>query len=259
MNADDDISSITVDEETHFPQPLRYPEGGVFDVIGSIPAYVQLMTLEELGFLYLLECCQDISREAVYRLGCQRGLDAERIAEVADFFFMRNRRRTGLAVGDPVSVDEGDHERPVARKTSRRAASTKTSLGGHETEVGRLPVKGSDVPLLVKLDFLQMLERAYPQVNVQLEIERASVWLRTHPDRMKTARGMGRFLNTWMQNASREAAVRSAVTHVERKSSSPFGVTDSSREVTPASDNDGGSGATDNFDAALDVLFSEES
>lgn len=243
---------ILTDEEAHISEPLRYPEGGAFDVAGVIPAYVQLMTLEELGFLYLLECCQDISREAVFRLGAQRGLDLEKVTEISDFFFMHNRRRTGLQ--DVVAGNEEANRKPS--KTQRRATSAKTMcLGEHEEEVGRLPVKGADERLSVRLDFLQKLESAYPEVDIRLEIERAGVWLLTHPDRMKTARGMGRFLNSWMQNASREKAVRSAVTRSEQKSSSPFGVKDSSPESRTTSDEASASGMESDFDAALDVLF----
>jgi len=50
-------------------------------------------------------------------------------------------------------------------------------------------------------DLLRLLSGAYPRLNVLGELEKARAWLTVNPSRRKTARGMPRFLKTWMARA----------------------------------------------------------
>ncbi len=42
---------------------------------------------------------------------------------------------------------------------------------------------------------------AYPKLDVGQELDRAKAWLLSNPGRMKTSRGMGRFVGNWMSTA----------------------------------------------------------
>lgn len=42
---------------------------------------------------------------------------------------------------------------------------------------------------------------AYPKLDIAQELDRAKAWLLANPSRMKTARGMGRFVSNWMSTA----------------------------------------------------------
>lgn len=59
--------------------------------------------------------------------------------------------------------------------------------------------KGPDTWTLPLAD-LEEFRRAYP-VDIEAEMRKAAVWLRSNPQRRKTARGMMRFLNSWLEKA----------------------------------------------------------
>ena len=53
----------------------------------------------------------------------------------------------------------------------------------------------------MKSDLLATLTRAHPGKDVPGELDRAAAWLACNPTKGKTAKGMPRFLNGWLQRA----------------------------------------------------------
>ena len=49
------------------------------------------------------------------------------------------------------------------------------------------------------------LKATYRSADVDYELEKAYLWLKVNPERLKTARGMPRFLNTWLGRADERA------------------------------------------------------
>ena len=60
---------------------------------------------------------------------------------------------------------------------------------------------GRPWPVTVKFDAI--LSQAYPEVNLLGEYRKAVAWLAANPSKRKTSRGMKRFLNHWMNSASK--------------------------------------------------------
>jgi len=50
-------------------------------------------------------------------------------------------------------------------------------------------------------------ERLYPGLDVRCELRKALAWIRASPDRMKTAKGMPRFIVNWLNRATERPAV----------------------------------------------------
>lgn len=44
--------------------------------------------------------------------------------------------------------------------------------------------------------------KAYPGLDLELELDKARLWLESNPSRRKTQRGMPRFLTNWLSKAS---------------------------------------------------------
>lgn len=59
------------------------------------------------------------------------------------------------------------------------------------------PVKGGGWWLLLEEEF-QQLQESFPQVAVALELRAAYAWVSANTNRRKTARGMPRFLTSWL-------------------------------------------------------------
>ena len=50
-------------------------------------------------------------------------------------------------------------------------------------------------------DEITRLKAAYPNVDVCVELQRMSLWLDNNPTRRKTAKGINRFIQTWLSRA----------------------------------------------------------
>lgn len=78
--------------------------------------------------------------------------------------------------------------------------------GDHDVERDvfiEIPLRGGDVYKLT-YDELKEYKELYPRLNVELQIRRASKWCENNPTRRKTAKGIGRFLGSWMNRAKPE-------------------------------------------------------
>ena len=64
----------------------------------------------------------------------------------------------------------------------------------------------SNYTLQVPAPILEAWKTAYPAVNVEDEIHRASSWLATNPTR-RPKRDFGRFMNGWLNRASADRRV----------------------------------------------------
>lgn len=59
-------------------------------------------------------------------------------------------------------------------------------------------------------DEIARLKAAYPNVDVCVELQRMSLWLDNNPTRRKTAKGINRFIQTWLARAQSSAPKVSA-------------------------------------------------
>ena len=237
-------------EENQVPV-LRYPEGSAFEAEGLLPAYTGLMSLEELGLLYLLEHCRAISREAAYRLAAARGIERGDAQEIIDFYFMRHgasieRSATVIAL-HPAAEDIKGKAAPArkAASSARPRIADTLRLGDADEEVATLPIKDAEGKCLsVRADYLARLEQAFPGIDIQLELSRASVWLDANPGKRKTARGLPRFINGWLTSCAQRKSILQAVSGAEKEHKSGFGVTTApaAAHVAPSDPQDDGLG-----------------
>lgn len=65
--------------------------------------------------------------------------------------------------------------------------------------VAFIPLPGDQGEFPVSRRLVEELQRAYPGVDVPGELNRARTWSLTNPTKRKTARGVPRFLNAWME------------------------------------------------------------
>ena len=68
------------------------------------------------------------------------------------------------------------------------------------------PVKGGEHPWPLTAEALAPLIDAYPTLDVSAECLQAKAWLEANPQRLKTARGLPRFLNAWLSRSQRTRA-----------------------------------------------------
>ena len=78
--------------------------------------------------------------------------------------------------------------------TSRAKASTLTPFD--------FPVKNSDVDWNLPQELVDKLTSTFPRVNVEAELKKIDSWLFSNPSKIKTTKGMPRFLNNWFSNAN---------------------------------------------------------
>ena len=76
-------------------------------------------------------------------------------------------------------------------------------LLGKGEVVETLPIKGGSCK--VCQSFVMEIEPCYPNVDIINTLREVKGWLITHPDRLKTYKGMGRCLNTWFKNEQAKA------------------------------------------------------
>ena len=79
-------------------------------------------------------------------------------------------------------------------------------LLGKGEVVETLPIKGGSCK--VCQSFVLEMEPCYPNVDITKTIREVKGWLITHPDRLKTHKGMARCLNTWFKNEQQNSDER---------------------------------------------------
>jgi hypothetical protein len=82
------------------------------------------------------------------------------------------------------------------------------SQSGHESAEDQIvclqfPVKGNDSGLWdFKASHKSSLEDSFPDIDIMGEAKKARGWLEANPERRKTARGMPRFLFSWIERSN---------------------------------------------------------
>lgn len=98
----------------------------------------------------------------------------------------------------PEPVPEPEPEPETKAKTST-AASAAPALDRSGTPILLPMVNGKDWPVIVE-DCLAW-SKAYPGVEVDVELLKAREWLLSHPQNRKTPRGMRKFVTGWLGRA----------------------------------------------------------
>jgi uncharacterized protein YdaU (DUF1376 family) len=70
-----------------------------------------------------------------------------------------------------------------------------------DPEVLEVPVEGNNPPWPVRQSYVAAWEKTFPHLDVVGELRRAVQWLLDNPERGKTAKGMRRYLGSWLQRA----------------------------------------------------------
>ena len=70
-----------------------------------------------------------------------------------------------------------------------------------EPPVEFIPLPGVQGEFPVSQVLADELQRAFPGVNIRAELAKARAWCVTNPTKRKTAKGVPRFLNGWMERA----------------------------------------------------------
>ncbi len=86
----------------------------------------------------------------------------------------------------------------------RKVVGTMPTLGGGEWGVTQVLLDGWTA--------------AYPGIDVKAELRKAKAWLLSNPTNAKTARGMGRFCNGWLERAQNAVGRNGTGPPVERES-----------------------------------------
>lgn len=99
-----------------------------------------------------------------------------------------NSKRT--ASEQQVNTDNNDNNEDNDNKLLAQPDKSASLVGQLQTNTGELfPVYQDDI---------DMWSSTYPAVNVIAEMKRIHAWLDANPTKRKTARGMKRFVNSWL-------------------------------------------------------------
>jgi len=111
-----------------------------------------------------------------------------------------------LAKGMPNQEQEQEQEQEQDLNTicaERLSASTPEPPEDipEEPPVEFIPLPGVQGEFPVSQVLADELQRAFPGVNIRAELAKARAWCVTNPTKRKTAKGVPRFLNGWMERA----------------------------------------------------------
>lgn len=214
-----------------------------------MPAYLSIFSLDELGMLYMLERMPQVTRPGALRMAQNRGLSLDSAHEVVDFHF--SRKKSVFIAQEAESGDEAHSQDAPADKPTRQTRKQDKALDGPQVHVlgesgdvvASLALKGDDTAQL-REDVVAELERTYQMVDVRMELLRMDQWLRANPQKRKTPRGVRRFVNTWLSNASDRERTRRDMMHAGSAPRNGFGtgVGGNSRPDEAARDGEDGLG-----------------
>ena len=118
--------------------------------------------------------------------------------------------------------------RPPKRKLTRASGVPKKSSGQtlgrggvDDAVLAKFVCKG-DIEVVVTKSYAADLSATYPGVDVEQQLVSASWWCQSNPEKRKTAKGLSRFINSWMSSAFRDASIRKSIQR-SAKSSNGFG------------------------------------
>ena len=107
----------------------------------------------------------------------------------------------GFAEATPKSMPNQEQEQEQEQK--KESLPEKPETGSHGDEYS-LPCKdGTEYTYQEK--YLVTARKAYPLVDIPLQIVRARAWLEANPTKKKTRRGMTKFLNSWLADKQQRA------------------------------------------------------
>ena len=120
-----------------------------------------------------------------------------------------NRGRTGGETGDNRGTS-GEHSTlalslALIKDNSSEPSSTKTPEPVTEFRFPVVGDKSGDGTWSLPVRVREVLQRAYPCLVLDTEIGKAVAWCETNTAKRKTARGMPKFLNAWMERAQNAA------------------------------------------------------
>lgn len=97
---------------------------------------------------------------------------------------------------DPIAVKE----RKGKEKKEEDSSESKTSFGSkpEETPILVFKTNGNTKEWPLTQSLVETLQKAFPGLDIQGACRRAWGWCEANPQRRKTARGMGKFLFSWM-------------------------------------------------------------
>lgn len=269
----------------------EYPYPGVLeheDAPRVGPMWMHVLTLEELGLLYILEKSGSISRFAALSIARNRGIDDIVANETVDFYFSRLAPKGSApaqlassvpvppdlapspAAGDSLADLIGEDSDWWNTSTSCAASEGETSEGcddsrddaetdGKAKRTRRKPVALGEAGALVCLleikdgapmpvleGYIEEIQPAYPGLEIVPQLHQMARWLDANPQRRKTARGMKRFVASWLGRAFEQLQMRRAMTSSPRQNGfGTGGATLQSPKIPPASDKGRGDSADD--------------
>jgi hypothetical protein len=106
------------------------------------------------------------------------------------------------------SSPSGEEKRDLARSDSGAESSAPEA----EAVAGYLPVVGRDEPDYgVAVSMVEGYQESYPGVDVIAQLREMKSWLRSNPTKMKTRRGLPRFINGWLAKEQNKAAMNGSI------------------------------------------------
>ena len=105
--------------------------------------------------------------------------------------------------------DKSQGSHATSRKSRHTDTDTNTDTSEEQSSSDlpwtmKFPVRspGGDAVWLLGWEKREEWEQTYPQMDVVAELSRARQWLRDNPAKLKTPRGMTRFLGAWLSRAN---------------------------------------------------------
>jgi len=112
---------------------------------------------------------------------------------------------------DACAEREREGERETERERETDSAEPSADAESPAPVVSGFLTSGKGVTWDLRVDLFGELQDAYPGVDILAEARKAKAWCMANPTRRKTARGMPRFLNQWLEKCQNGAgSVRAA-------------------------------------------------
>lgn len=196
------------------------------DWLGSVR--VRLMTLEQSGAYFNLLVYSWLSEDGGLKndekeLAILSGLNdrwSQCCGPILECFYVENGRLYNKRLLEELKKfgEKSKSKQCSVGILPDRAIDSDSEAPDGPDPIALYPVKGGEWPLYE--GYIEELERLYESPEdqgwVYDELRKAKAWLIANPSRQKTARGMPRFLNGWMQREAANASGRTAHRVTER-------------------------------------------
>jgi hypothetical protein len=109
-----------------------------------------------------------------------------------------------------ILVSEDGSPSPAAPAAPRPPRVVSSELRGepqnpHAVPMFAFPCDGTPDKVRIFSDFVDEMSRLFPSVEVAFQLNKALAWTLARPERRKTARGLRRFLTSWLDRAQNDA------------------------------------------------------